>query len=211
MLMSLSGFNYDLDTLNTEKPPNELSAAFQEIFKSPPRLHFGEVLKNLFPILRRIVSGVQSFAIMERARVGRVLTIMQPSERVKKMEDARATMQRIGMQLLQQKKAEIMREHSEKSTGALEKKDVQGRDLLTLLIKANMATDIPDDQRLTDEEVVARASRPLTLSQLRTHPHAQRFPPSSSQATRQRARLRRGASTRSASLQKYNRSSARSS
>ena len=209
MLMSFSGFNYDLDTLNTEKPPNELSAAFQEIFKSPPRLNFGELLKNLFPVLRRIVSGVQSFAMMER--VGRVLTVMQPSERVKKIEDARETMQRIGMQLLQQKKAEIMREHSEKSTSALERKDVQGRDLLTLLIKANMATDIPDDQRLTDEEVVARASRPLILSQLRTHPHAQRFPPSSSQATRQRARLRRGASTRSASLQKYNRSSARSS
>ena len=62
--MSLSGFNYDLDTLNTEKPPNELSVAFQEIFKSPPRLNFGELLKNLFPVLRRIVSGVQSFAII---------------------------------------------------------------------------------------------------------------------------------------------------
>ena len=81
---------------------------------------------------------------------------MQPNERVKKMEDARATMQRIGMQLLQQKKAEIMREHSEKSTSALERKDVQGRDLLTLLIKANMASDVPDSQRLTDEEVLAR-------------------------------------------------------
>ena len=64
-------------------------------------------------------------------------------------------MQRIGMELLQEKKTEIMRE---KSTGTVEKKDLQGRDLLTLLIKANMATDIPDGQRLSDEEILARAS-----------------------------------------------------
>lgn len=87
-----------------------------------------------------------------------MLKIIQPNSRIRRVENARATMQRIGMQLLQEKKAEIMREHGEKSTGTVEKKDVQGRDLLTLLIKANMATDIPDDQRLTDEEVVARAS-----------------------------------------------------
>ena len=67
-------------------------------------------------------------------------------------------MHRIGMQLLQERKAEIMRMYGEEGTGAVEKKDVQGRDLLTLLIKANMATDIPDDQRLTDEEVLARAT-----------------------------------------------------
>ena len=64
-------------------------------------------------------------------------------------------MQRIGMELLQEKKASIL---SEKSTGGVEKKDLQGRDLLTLLIKANMATDIPDSQRLSDEEVIARTS-----------------------------------------------------
>lgn len=38
----------------------------------------------------------------------------------------------------------------------LEKKSVNGRDLLTLLMRANMATDIPDHQRLSDEEVLAR-------------------------------------------------------
>ncbi|KAI1784699.1 cytochrome P450 [Ganoderma leucocontextum] len=132
-VIGLAGFNYEFDTLNTEKPPNELSVAFQEIFKLPPRLNVRQILWALIPVLSRIRNS-----------------------RAKKVEAARATMQRIGMQLLQEKKAEIMREYGEKGTGAVEKKDLQGRDLLTLLIKANMATDIPDDQRLTDEEVVAQ-------------------------------------------------------
>ena len=61
------------------------------------------------------------------------------------------------MQLIAEKKASIM---AEKASGkGFERKDVQGRDLLTLLIKANMATDIPENQRLTDEEVLAREFR----------------------------------------------------
>ncbi len=65
-------------------------------------------------------------------------------------------MQRIARQILTDRKAEILRESHEKP-GVLEKKDLQGRDLLTLLIKANMATDIPENQRMTDEEVLSRA------------------------------------------------------
>ena len=63
-------------------------------------------------------------------------------------------MRRIGMQLVAEKKAALL---AEKGTG-VERKDITDRDLLTLLIRANMATDIPESQRLTDEEVLARAS-----------------------------------------------------
>ncbi|KAI1783891.1 cytochrome P450 [Ganoderma leucocontextum] len=132
-VIGLAGFNYEFDALNTEKPLNELSVAFEEIFKSPPQITVGEILKNLIPVLGRIRDS-----------------------RAKKVAAARATMQRIGTQLLHERKAEIMRQYGEEGTGAVEKKDVQGRDLLTLLIKANMATDIPDSQRLTDEEVIAQ-------------------------------------------------------
>ncbi|THH14731.1 hypothetical protein EW146_g5637 [Bondarzewia mesenterica] len=38
----------------------------------------------------------------------------------------------------------------------IEKKDVQGRDILSLLIKANMATDLPENARLNDEEILAQ-------------------------------------------------------
>ena len=59
--------------------------------------------------------------------------------------------------MIQEKKAAILAESREKGRG-IEKKDLTDRDLLTLLIKANMATDIPDSQRLSDEDVLARAS-----------------------------------------------------
>jgi hypothetical protein len=50
--------------------------------------------------------------------------------------------------------------------GNLEKKNIQGRDLLTLLIKANMATDIPDSARMSDEDVLSRESSRCACYQL---------------------------------------------
>ena len=38
----------------------------------------------------------------------------------------------------------------------VERKDFQARDLLSLLVKSNMAADLPDDSRLSDDDVVAR-------------------------------------------------------
>ena len=64
-------------------------------------------------------------------------------------------MHRIGKQLMVEKKAAILAEARQKGR-EVERKDVTDRDLLTLLIKANMATDIPESQRLSDEEVLAR-------------------------------------------------------
>ena len=64
-------------------------------------------------------------------------------------------MRRIGLQLIAEKKAAILGEKTSEKQG-VERKDVQGRDLLSLLIKANMAVDIPENQRLSDEEVLAR-------------------------------------------------------
>lgn len=58
-------------------------------------------------------------------------------------------MNRIGTKILSEKKEEF-------KTTALESKNVEGRDLLTLLIKANMAKDLPPSQKLSDEDVVDR-------------------------------------------------------
>ena len=64
-------------------------------------------------------------------------------------------MRRIGLQLIAEKKKAILAESLEKGRG-IERKDLTQRDLLTLLIRANMATDVPESQRLTDDEVLAR-------------------------------------------------------
>ena len=70
-------------------------------------------------------------------------------------------MRRFGSELIAEKKAAIMRELNERKNkekdDGVGRNDMQGRDLLTLLLKANMATDIPDSQRLSDEDVLARA------------------------------------------------------
>ncbi|OJT11870.1 Cytochrome P450 3A28 [Trametes pubescens] len=125
------GFNYNFDSLRGK--PNELNAAFQEVFNPGTNFTIFMFLKNVFPALD-----------------------IFPDERAKRLDHAQEVMRRIGLQLIEEKKAQIAREMSEGKSGGVERKDVQGRDLLTLLMKANMATDIPDNQRLSDEDVLAQ-------------------------------------------------------
>jgi hypothetical protein len=58
----------------------------------------------------------------------------------------------IGIQLIAEKKASVLRAGGQ----SVKKKDMYGRDLLTLLIKANIVTDIPKNQRLMDKDVLQR-------------------------------------------------------
>ena len=60
-------------------------------------------------------------------------------------------MARIGDQLLRDSKAGIAASEKEDV-----KTDFKGRDLLSLLVRANMSTDLPPSQRMTDEDVLAR-------------------------------------------------------
>ena len=57
-------------------------------------------------------------------------------------------------QIVQQNLKELMEKQKEK--GGIVRNAMEGRDVLTLLLKANMATDIPDNQRLSYEDVLAR-------------------------------------------------------
>lgn len=65
-------------------------------------------------------------------------------------------MRYIGLQLIARKKAAILDERgaSEKKTGVGQ--GASGRDLLTLLMRANMAVDVAETQRMTDDEVLGR-------------------------------------------------------
>lgn len=62
-------------------------------------------------------------------------------------------MDRIGRELLVQNKYEIL---NSKATSA--KQDFRKRDLLTCLMRANMADDLPEHQRMSDDDVLARKS-----------------------------------------------------
>jgi len=68
------------------------------------------------------------------------------TERDIQIDEAQKTMSRIGNQLLRESKA---------SAGGSNVKG-SGRDLLSLLVRSNMATDLPESQRLTDQDVLAQ-------------------------------------------------------
>lgn len=78
------------------------------------------------------------------------------------MVDAQNAMRHIGMQLVAEKKTAIRQASQDNEKG--DGKALQGRDLLTLLIKANMATDLQEDQRLSDEDVLARTLHASSIS-----------------------------------------------
>jgi hypothetical protein len=60
--------------------------------------------------------------------------------------------------MITRRKSEILASTDVDAKGGVEKKDIQGRNLLSLLIKANMATDIPVSARMSDEDILARES-----------------------------------------------------
>nr|BAK09450.1 cytochrome P450 [Postia placenta] len=129
-VIGLAGFNYDFDALNIDGKPNELNQAFSVMFRSLESFSMFSLLKAFIPALRLI-----------------------PDSRSQRIANARKVMRRMGMKLITKKKSEILRLAAD---GEKEKGNLQSRDVLTLLIKANMATDLPESHRLSDEDVLAQ-------------------------------------------------------
>ncbi|KAG8215243.1 cytochrome P450 [Butyriboletus roseoflavus] len=130
-VIGLAGFNYEFDALNANEKPNELNTAFATMVAAGQRLSILPILQAWFPLFRLL-----------------------PSDRVRRIQVARRTMARIGNELLSDAKSAARVNATEK--GEIEKNNLDGRDLLSLLVKANMATDIPESQRLSDEDVLAQ-------------------------------------------------------
>jgi cytochrome P450 len=117
--------------------PSELSAAVATMFRAG-EMNFWNVLQFLLPPLRYL-----------------------PSARNRSIAHSRAVMDRIGRELLAQRKAAaacvflsvcpMLSYDVERSAGA---KSDSGRDILSLLVRANTAED--SAQRLSDEDVLAR-------------------------------------------------------
>ncbi|KAJ7362819.1 cytochrome P450 [Mycena albidolilacea] len=66
----------------------------------------------------------------------------------KVIDNSHAVMRRIGLGLLRDSRQKIAEGHSADSAGS--------RDLLSLLVRANMSKDIPESQRLSEEDVLAQ-------------------------------------------------------
>ncbi|KAJ7738946.1 cytochrome P450 [Mycena metata] len=121
-VIGLAGFNYHFNSLDETKSPTELDGAFQQVFVQITSKNIGPFIRARFPITRFFLPHS------------------------KKLTDARKTMDRIGLQLLQDAKAQTL----------LGEKDYDRRDVLSLLVKSNMSEDISESQRLSDTVVIAQ-------------------------------------------------------
>ncbi|KAI0043829.1 cytochrome P450 [Auriscalpium vulgare] len=126
-VIGLAGFNYDFHALNTALPPTELEQALRTLLAVvEPGASILVVLQTLFPIARWI-----------------------PTRRARRIDAALETLRRIGGTLLEAGKdvERELKDVAKESTGG------NGRDVLSLLVKANMASD---GGTMTDAEVLAQ-------------------------------------------------------
>lgn len=86
-----------------------------------------------------------------------IINDFQPTERSRNEEKAQNTMKRIGQELMKERKEALLqgKEEEDDDNGTRTK----GKDLLSALIKANLDTELPDSQRLSDDDVLARTLR----------------------------------------------------
>ncbi|KAJ7735831.1 cytochrome P450 [Mycena maculata] len=123
-----AGFNYQFGALETTGKPNELNQAFTDLLHSPnSQIHNGfRLAGSIVPILRLL-----------------------PLPGVQITTRARNTMYSIGGGIVSQSKAAL--KASEVDTALSGR-----RDILSVLLKSNLSTNVPEAQRLSDSEVIAQ-------------------------------------------------------
>ncbi|KAJ6501018.1 cytochrome P450 [Mycena vitilis] len=126
-IIGLAGFNYDIHALEAED-----DAAPDELIEA-------------FEHLCSLQTGISIWRIM-RQQFPLLRHIRTKSDRI--ATESQAQMMSIGRRILQDSKQEA------EEGGAFD--EGRGRDLLSLLVRANTAKDISDSQRLSEEDVLAQ-------------------------------------------------------
>ncbi|KAJ8456141.1 hypothetical protein ONZ45_g18812 [Pleurotus djamor] len=124
-VIGLAGFDYDFNAIQDET--NELFSAYKDMF---------EVAISQGGIWRTIILVYAPF-----------LNELFPDKTTKIVRKCQAIIQRDAGRLVQEKKRKF--EEGER-TG----KPYGGKDLLSLLLKANRAVDLPPEQRISDEDIL---------------------------------------------------------
>ncbi|CAK5269029.1 unnamed protein product [Mycena citricolor] len=123
------GFGYQFNSLESGgQDEAELSTVFRSLFHSPNANVYQtvQVAQAMFPVLRYV--PLPGWQIIRLAQT---------------------KLRAIGQRLLQKSQRESAAAAGEKDLG-------KGRDLLALLVKANMSGDLPASQRLSDDEVISQ-------------------------------------------------------
>ncbi|KAK6984822.1 cytochrome P450 [Favolaschia claudopus] len=130
-IIGKAGFNYDFNSLNAHSDSgvgvrDELHEAFVKVSAA------GDLQKNILGLLQISVPFLRPF--LPKTAIDKTI------------EHAQATMRRIGLGLLEDSKKQI-------ASGGESR---VSRDLLSLLVRANMDKDVPEGQRLSDDDVLAQ-------------------------------------------------------
>ncbi|WVQ74482.1 hypothetical protein IAR50_004083 [Cryptococcus sp. DSM 104548] len=124
-VIGVTGFGYDFKTLS--EPNNVLSDAYAQMFAAGMDMQFSDFILSRIPFAKYI-----------------------PTRKAAIISSSRKITRDIGAKLVKDKKEAVLA-----SFGAdIEKGQDIGKDLLSILIKANMAADLKPEQKLTDEEVL---------------------------------------------------------
>ncbi|KAJ6533732.1 cytochrome P450 [Mycena capillaripes] len=128
-IIGKAGFNYDFHSLGAAAHDrrDELHEAFATITATAGKPSPLDLLKGEMPFLQKI---------LPRRKIDKVI------------DGSQAVMRRIGQRLLRESKEKIANGSSADS--------VASRDLLSLLVRANTAKEVPEAQRLSDEDVLAQ-------------------------------------------------------
>ncbi|KAG8852487.1 hypothetical protein FRB96_008675 [Tulasnella sp. 330] len=140
-VIGFAGFDYDFNSLAAGES-NELAQASQKLQKSMT------TVRKAVGLLDLLQSRIQVLCLI-------------PNERQRLMKKSREVMDRVGMELVQQRKALLLQE----SAGEVKSSSVVGRDLLSILVKANMATDLKDSERMTDDEMMGQINTMIAAGQ----------------------------------------------
>ncbi|KAF8158235.1 cytochrome P450 [Crassisporium funariophilum] len=132
-VIGLAGFGYTFDALTDDT--NELARAFNVIFSTARKFRVITILQAWFPFLRRFRRNNAT------------------------MIQAQATMRRIGLSLIDEKRKAVEQEALSPKFNASEK-EMKGRDLLSVLIRSNMSSE--PNQRMSVDEVLCQISTFLT-------------------------------------------------
>ncbi|KAF7296500.1 Cytochrome P450 [Mycena chlorophos] len=138
--IGVAGFGYHFNSLTSENDghghgKDELARAFADIFSTARKFRVMTILQVWFPLLRRFR---RNSAVMARAT---------------------ATMRRIGMRLIEERSRAVLEEQRSalKDGTAIEgDKTVQGRDLLSVLIRSNLSS--ASRATMSVEEVLCQIS-----------------------------------------------------
>ncbi|KAK7470690.1 hypothetical protein VKT23_002112 [Stygiomarasmius scandens] len=124
-VIGLAGFDYSFNAIQDES--NELFGAYKEMFE------IAVSQGSLFRTLLSIYSPT--------------LNQLFPDKAARTIKRCQAIIQRVAGNLIQEKKRKI-------AEGELSGQAYGGRDLLTLLLKSNIATDLTPEQRIDDDDIL---------------------------------------------------------